>query len=49
MIEYPVTASPLRNELVTGIPTLMDGDVIVGDAPGLGISLDSKTLERYRI
>jgi L-alanine-DL-glutamate epimerase-like enolase superfamily enzyme len=49
MIEYPVTASPLRNELVTGIPTMMDGDVIVGDAPGLGISLDSKTLERYRI
>jgi L-rhamnonate dehydratase len=49
MIEYPVTASPLRNELVTGIPTMMDGDVMVGDAPGLGISLDSKTLERYRI
>jgi L-alanine-DL-glutamate epimerase-like enolase superfamily enzyme len=49
MMEYPVTESPLRNELVTGIPRLQDGEVVIGDEPGLGIDLDADTIERYRV
>jgi len=49
MMEYPITASPLRNDLVVGMPTMQDGQVVVGDDPGLGISLDSATIERYRV
>jgi L-rhamnonate dehydratase len=48
-MEYPVTPSPLRNELVTGLPRMVDGMVEVTDAPGLGISLDAAVIERYRI
>ena len=32
--EYPLTASALRNDLVIGLPRLVDGWVEVGDAPG---------------
>jgi L-alanine-DL-glutamate epimerase-like enolase superfamily enzyme len=49
MMEYPVTASPLRNELVMGIPAMEDGEVVVGDEPGLGIDLDPDTIARYRV
>jgi L-alanine-DL-glutamate epimerase-like enolase superfamily enzyme len=48
-MEYPVTPSPLRNELVSGIPRMVDGFVDVPDAPGLGISLDPAIVERYRV
>jgi L-alanine-DL-glutamate epimerase-like enolase superfamily enzyme len=49
MMEYPVTESPLRNKLVTGIPRLQDGEVVVADEPGLGITLDVDTIEHYRV
>jgi L-alanine-DL-glutamate epimerase-like enolase superfamily enzyme len=49
MMEYPVTASPLRNDLVRGMPQMRDGEVVVGDAPGLGIDLDPDTIARYRV
>jgi L-alanine-DL-glutamate epimerase-like enolase superfamily enzyme len=49
MMEYPVTASPLRNELVRGMPVMADGEVLVGDAPGLGVDLDPGTIARYRV
>jgi len=49
MMEFPLTDSPLRNALVTGVPTLEDGDVVIGDAPGLGIALDPQVLARYRV
>ena len=48
-MEYPVTRSPLRNDLVLGLPQMVDGMVEVSNAPGLGISLDPATLERYRV
>jgi L-alanine-DL-glutamate epimerase-like enolase superfamily enzyme len=48
-MEYPVTPSPLRNELVTGLPQMVDGMVEVTDAPGLGIRLDPAVIERYRV
>jgi L-rhamnonate dehydratase len=49
MMEYPVTASPLRNELVMGMPMMQDGEVLVSDAPGLGIDLHPNTIARYRV
>ena len=48
-MEYPFTHSPLRNELVTGIPQMVDGMVEVGDAPGLGITIDPAVVTRYRV
>ena len=48
-MEYPVTPSPLRNDLVAGIPAMIDGMVEVGDAPGLGIHLDPATIARFRV
>jgi L-alanine-DL-glutamate epimerase-like enolase superfamily enzyme len=48
-MEYPVTPSPLRNELVIGLPQMAAGMVEVTDAPGLGISLDPAVIERYRV
>jgi L-rhamnonate dehydratase len=48
-MEYPVTRSPLRNDLVLGLPQMVDGMVEVSRAPGLGVSLDPATLERYRV
>lgn len=46
--EYPLTESPLRNELVLGLPKLKDGWIEVGDAPGLGITLDDAVARRFR-
>jgi L-rhamnonate dehydratase len=48
-MEYPFTRSPLRNELVAGIPQMVDGMVEVGDAPGLGITIDPAVVARYRV
>jgi L-alanine-DL-glutamate epimerase-like enolase superfamily enzyme len=47
--EYPLTQSPLHNELVQGLPQLVDGQILVPDRPGLGISLDPAVIERYRV
>jgi L-rhamnonate dehydratase len=49
MMEYPVTASPLRNELVIGLPAMQDGEVVIGDEPGLGLNLDEAVIQRYRV
>jgi len=48
-VEYPFTESPLRNELVTGIPPMQDGQVVLPDAPGLGIQLDEAIIARFRV
>ena len=46
--EYPLTQSPLRNELVLGLPPLVEGWIAVGDAPGLGVSLDDTVARRFK-
>jgi len=46
--EYPLTASPLRNDLVLGVPPMVDGWVEVGDASGLGITIDDVVARRFR-
>ena len=41
--------SPLRRELVSPEPTLVDGAIELPTAPGLGIELDEAPVERYRV
>jgi L-alanine-DL-glutamate epimerase-like enolase superfamily enzyme len=48
-VEYPFTESPLRNELVSGIPPMQDGQVVLPEAPGLGIQLDEAVIARFRV
>ncbi len=48
-IEYPLTRSPLRNELVTDVPEVREGWVSIPDAPGLGVGLDEAVVERFRV
>ncbi len=40
--------SPLRRELVTPEPALVDGVIELPSAPGLGVELDREAVERYR-
>ena len=47
--EYPFTDSPLRNELIHGVPNLVDGMIPISDAPGLGIELNESIVQRYRV
>jgi len=48
--EYSTSESPLRWHLTReAFPIEADGRISVPDAPGLGISLDPATVEKYRI
>jgi len=50
MIEYAASTSPLTRDLVRDPVQFQDGYVIVPeDGVGLGISLDERVLERYRV
>jgi L-alanine-DL-glutamate epimerase-like enolase superfamily enzyme len=48
-IEYPFTASPLRNDLVDGIPAMKDGFVTLPTGTGLGIRLNPEIIDRFRV
>ena len=48
-IEYPFTESPLRNDLVAGLPAMREGEVELPRGFGLGISLDESVLARFRV
>ena len=41
--------SPLRAELVTPEPEVVDGRIALPDAPGLGVELVDEAVERYRV
>lgn len=47
--EYPVTTSPLINDLVSGLPRLVSGDVPIPQGPGLGVSINENVIERFRV
>lgn len=47
--EYPFTDSPLRNELIEGIPVPVDGIIPIPDKPGLGIEVNEDIVQRYRV
>ena len=48
--EFSTSASPLRWQLATNGPTIgTNGMIAVPEGPGLGITLDEATVEKYRI
>ena len=47
LVEYPMGESPLRKDLVVGVPSLKDGFVEPADQPGWGIDLDPDVLAEY--
>ena len=49
LLEYCVEDSPLRWDLVEESFDLVDGDVVVPDRPGLGVSLDRDALSEYAV
>jgi L-alanine-DL-glutamate epimerase-like enolase superfamily enzyme len=48
-IEYPFTESPLRNELIEGIPPMKEGYVSLPHRPGLGVSFNEEVITRFRV
>ena len=48
LVEYPMGDSPLRRDLVAGVPSLEDGCVRPSERPGWGVDIDTKTLEEHK-
>jgi L-alanine-DL-glutamate epimerase-like enolase superfamily enzyme len=49
LVEYTVSQSPLRRELVRSSLRLEGGYAIIPDTPGLGVELDEDIVRRYRV
>ena len=49
MTEYQIRPNPLREGLTGDAIKHEDGNFILPDKPGLGISIDSRVLEKYRM
>ena len=48
ILEYDQSAHPFRRELVEGPIEIEDGLVVIPSRPGLGISVNKKTIERFK-
>ena len=48
VFEYCMTDSPLRHDLTHEKLEVVDGYVTVPDGPGLGVTVDEETVEKYR-
>jgi D-galactarolactone cycloisomerase len=47
VVEYDRTHNPLRDELLVENFALTDGDLLVPQGPGLGVTIDEEVLQRY--
>jgi L-rhamnonate dehydratase len=47
--EFPTTGSPLITDILDEPLLPEDGKIAVPTGPGLGVELDERVLERYRI
>ena len=47
LVEYPMGDSPLRRDLVVGVPSLDHGFVKPTDQPGWGIEIDPRVFAEY--
>ena len=47
LVEYPMGDSPLRRDLVIGVPRLDHGFVEPTDQPGWGIEIDPRVFAEY--
>ena len=49
LFEFCMAGSPLRHELTNEVFEVVDGYVHVPEGPGLGISINEATVDRYRV
>ncbi|HEX5413046.1 MAG TPA: enolase C-terminal domain-like protein [Terriglobia bacterium] len=49
LIEYSLTKSPIRNDLLLEPLQAIDGFVKVPEKPGLGIGINPEVVARYRV
>ena len=49
IFEYCMTDSPLRHDITNEKFEVIDGYVSVPEAPGLGVTINEKTIEKYRV
>ncbi|MDE2997921.1 MAG: mandelate racemase/muconate lactonizing enzyme family protein [Gemmatimonadota bacterium] len=49
MFEYCMSESPLRHELTHERFEVVDGYVAIPEGPGLGVTINEQTLEKYRV
>ena len=49
VFEYCMSDSPLRHDLTHEELTVVDGHVSVPEGPGLGVTVNEETVERYRV
>jgi L-alanine-DL-glutamate epimerase-like enolase superfamily enzyme len=49
MLTPQLFPSPLRADLVAPEPQLIDGRLALPEAPGLGVELDRRTVQRYAV
>ena len=49
LTEYCLRPSPLLRKLVRNLPPLVNGQVSVPSAPGLGIELDEAVIEEFQV
>ncbi len=49
MCEFDQVPNPLRDELTTERPLLRDGCLTIPDKPGLGLEINEKALQKFRI
>ena len=49
IFEFCMAGSPLRHELTNEVFEVVDGYVHVPETPGLGVTINETTLERYRV
>jgi L-alanine-DL-glutamate epimerase-like enolase superfamily enzyme len=49
ILEYPISPSPLRDQLTHEQFPVVDGHVAVPTAPGLGVTLNEAVVDRYRV
>ena len=48
-LEYPHAAAPLLRDVIDGMPNVEGGAMCLPEGPGLGVDLDLRALERWRI
>lgn len=49
MVEYDQSSHPFRLDLIDGEITFREGHVAVPEGPGIGVEVDRRVLERYKI
>ncbi|MFT3949895.1 MAG: enolase C-terminal domain-like protein [Agriterribacter sp.] len=49
VLEFSVTASPIRKGILTSSFEMKDGYVTIPQKPGLGIEINREAVDKYRV